>query len=94
MPEHRIPDPPAPSPRDDVRTVLVGTVLWGVAFVALLPFWSWLDDTGRLWWLPTCASGAGLGLIGLVYTRRRAAAIERDEAAAGDSPDGPSRTGA
>lgn len=66
---------------DDVKTVLVGTVLWAVALVALLPFWSRLDDAGRLWWIPTCAAGVALGLIGLAYTRRRAAAISRDEAA-------------
>lgn len=90
MSEDRMPDPPAPSPRDDVRTVLVGTVLWGVALVALLPFWSRLDDAGRLWWVATCACGLGLGFVGLVYTRRRAAAIERDEAAARTSTEGPS----
>ena len=81
MSEPRKPDPP-PLRTDDVRTVLVGTVLWAVALVALLPFWSRLDDGGRLWWVATCASGFGLGLIGLAYTRRRAAAIARDEAAA------------
>lgn len=94
MSEPRKPDPP-PLRTDDVRTVAVGTVLWAVALVALLPFWSRLEDSGRLWWVGTCASGFALGLIGLVYTRRRAAAIARDDAAAaavGASDKGPSRT--
>ncbi len=56
----------------DVRVVQIGTAAWGVAFLALLPF--------RLWWLGTCACGFVLGLIGLAYVRRRAAAIARDEA--------------
>lgn len=80
------------SPEGDVRTVLVGTVSWLVAFVALLPFWSRLEENGRLWWVATCACGFGLGLVGLVYTRRRAAAIARDAAAARTSPNESSRT--
>jgi hypothetical protein len=83
------PDPQ--SPEGDVRTVLVGTIAWAVGFVALLPFWSRLEDGGHLWWVATCGCGFGLGLIGLVYTRRRARAIARDAAAAaGTSSKGPS----
>jgi hypothetical protein len=59
---------------------MVGTALWAVAFLALLPFHGWLRDHGRLWWLGACAAGFVLGLLGLAYTRRRAAAIARDEA--------------
>lgn len=54
-----------------VRTVMVGTVLWLVAFVALLPFYSSLEDHDRAWWLWTCPAGFGLGLLGLEYCRRR-----------------------
>jgi len=54
-----------------VRTVLVGTVLWLVAFLALLPFYSSLEEDGQLWWLWTCVCGFGLGLLGLEYCRRR-----------------------
>ena len=54
-----------------VRTVAVGTGLWVVALVALLPLYSTLDDQGRSWWLWTCGAGIGLGLIGLEYCRRR-----------------------
>lgn len=54
-----------------VRTVAVGTAMWLVALVALLPFHSSLDDQGRNWWLWTCLAGFGLGLLGLEYCRRR-----------------------
>lgn len=77
----RRPDPP-PVRTDDVRVVTVGTALWGVAFLAALVFRDRLRDGGHLWWLGTCAAGFVLGLVGLAYTRRRAAAIARDEAAA------------
>lgn len=56
---------------DGVRTVEIGVGLWLVAFVALLPFYGNLEETGRLWWLWTCLAGFGLGLLGLEYCRRR-----------------------
>jgi hypothetical protein len=75
----RRPDPP-PVPTNDVRTVVVGTALWAAGLLLCLVFYGRLRDSGKLWWLGTCACGFALGLIGLVYTRRRAAAIARDEA--------------
>ncbi|MGZ4501614.1 MAG: DUF2530 domain-containing protein [Nocardioidaceae bacterium] len=56
---------------DGVRTVAVGTILWLVAFVLLLPFYGRLQDTDRVWWLWTCLAGFGLGLLGWDYCRRR-----------------------
>lgn len=56
---------------DGVRTVAVGTALWAVAFVLLIPFSARLRADGHLWWLWTCVAGFGLGLIGLDYCRRR-----------------------
>lgn len=56
---------------DGVRTVAVGTALWALAFVLLLPFYGRLEESGRLWWLWTCAAGFGLGIIGWDYCRRR-----------------------
>jgi hypothetical protein len=70
-------EPPEPLPNDGVRTVLVGTILWAVALVALLPFTGKLEDEGRLWWIATCAVGAGLGLVGLLYCKRRADKLRR-----------------
>ena len=55
-----------------VRTVTVGTVLFLVAGLALLPFLGWLEDHDRVWWLWTCVAGFGLGLFGFSYCRRRA----------------------
>ena len=56
---------------DGVRTVEVGVAVWLVAFIALLPFYGALQDSGRTWWLWTCLAGFGLGLFGLEYCRRR-----------------------
>ena len=64
---------------DGVRTVAVGSILWLVGFVALLPFYGRLADDGRTWWLWACTAGGGLGLVGLEYCRRRRSA-HADEA--------------
>ncbi len=56
---------------DGVRTVQVGTAVFFVAFVALLPFYGRLQDDGRSWWLWSCLTGVGLGLLGLEYCLRR-----------------------
>ena len=57
---------------DGVRTVEVGTALWLLGFLALLPFYGApRRTTGRTWWLWTCLAGFGLGLFGLEYFRRR-----------------------
>jgi hypothetical protein len=53
------------------RTTEVGTALWLVAFLGLLPFWGTLEDSGRTWWLWTCLAGFGLGLFGWDHCRRR-----------------------
>jgi hypothetical protein len=66
---------------DGVRTVEVGTGLWLLGFLALLPFYGRLQEDGNLWWLWTCLAGFGLGLFGLEYCRRRRKArIERARA--------------
>ncbi|MFT4287565.1 DUF2530 domain-containing protein [Nocardioides sp.] len=62
---------------DGVRTVAVGTLLWAIAFVALLPFYARLQDDGRGWWLWTCLAGTGLGLIGIEICRRARAKRNR-----------------
>lgn len=54
-----------------VRTIGVGVALWILAFAALLPFYSTLQEQDRGWWLWTCLAGFGLGLLGLEYCRRR-----------------------
>ncbi len=74
----RKPDPP-PLRTDDVRTVAIGVALWAGALVVALV----RDEPGMAW---TCAAGLALGLIGIVYTKRRAAAIARDEASPSGRP--------
>jgi hypothetical protein len=56
---------------DGTRTVAVGSLLWLVAFVLLLPFYGRLADAGKTWWLWTCLAGFGLGVVGWDYCRRR-----------------------
>lgn len=70
----------APLDVDGVRTVEVGTAAWLVAFVALLPFYGRLEDSGNQWWLWTCLAGFGLGLLGLEFCRRRRRARAEDAA--------------
>jgi hypothetical protein len=65
---------------DGVRTVQVGTALWGLAFLLLLPFTSRLREDGHLWWLWTCIAGFGLGLVGWDHCRRRRNARQAREA--------------
>ena len=72
-----------------VRTVMVGTGLFVLAFLALLPFVDDLRQDGRLWWLWTCGAGVALGLFGISYCRRRAAAIARS---AHEGPADPDRS--
>ena len=77
MTSHRRP-PPEPLEVDDVRVVATGTAIWGVLFLALLPFGARLYDAGRGTWLWTCLAGFGLGLLGIAYCRRRRDALRRD----------------
>ena len=56
---------------DGVRTVEVGTGLWLLGFLALLPFYGRLQEDGNLWWLWTCLAGFGLGLFGIDHCLRR-----------------------
>ncbi|MFI9171871.1 DUF2530 domain-containing protein [Streptomyces lincolnensis] len=73
----------APEPLEGpvVPTVVGGTILWFVLFLVQLPFYGWFEDRGTTWWVWTCLAGAGLGLIGIWYVRKREAAIKRAAAA-------------
>ena len=63
--------PIAPLDVDGLRTTAVGTALWGLAFLMLLPFAGQLQASGDLWVLWTCLAGFGGGLLGWDYCRRR-----------------------
>jgi hypothetical protein len=71
------PVPVRPLDVDGVRATTIGTALWAVAFVVLLPFQSALREDDRTWWFGVCAVGFLLGLAGIAYTVRRRAVIRR-----------------
>ena len=66
-----------PEQSDAVLPVTVGTALWAVSFIALLPFRSRLQADGTDWWLWVCLAGFGLGVLGSLWVRRRRAAYRR-----------------
>lgn len=68
----RKPDPP-PLRTNDVLAVKIGMVLWAAALVVAL-----VNGNDTMLW--TCVAGLALGVVGVVYTKRRAAAIARDDA--------------
>lgn len=70
MTKKELKTPPEPVQVDSRRVVLIGTVSWFVAFVALLPFYDWLGRHGHRIWLWTCLAGWILGLVGLVLVRK------------------------
>lgn len=63
--------PVEPLDVDGVRTVQVGTGVFFLAFLALLPFYGQLEKSDRLWVLWMCLAGVGLGLLGAEYCKRR-----------------------
>ena len=70
---------------DLAKVVLIGTVLYAIAAVVMLPLHTSLTSGGHGRWPWIAVSGAGLGLLGLYYLKRRDRAIARDAAAAKDS---------
>lgn len=71
---------------DGVLATAVGTALWAAAGVVCLLLRDELAANGNEWWIATCATGFGLGLLGLVYTRRRARVYRAHRAASPDAP--------
>jgi hypothetical protein len=67
MPDLVVPPPVQINAR---RIVAVGTALWFVAFVILLPFYAWLGDHSHRIWLWTSLAGWLLGLLGLAIMSR------------------------
>ena len=65
---------------DGVRTVEIGSLMWLIAFVALLPFYGELEEHGRLWWLWTCLAGLLCGIPGLLTMLRHDANRRRRRA--------------
>jgi hypothetical protein len=65
-------DPPATTMLsvDARKVILTGTALFLVAFIVLLPFWTWLGDHGHRVWLWTCLAGWVLGAGSLPLIRK------------------------
>jgi len=55
---------------DARRVLLAGTALFGLAFVVLLPFWTWLGEHQHRVWLWTALAGTVLGLLALPLVRK------------------------
>jgi hypothetical protein len=60
-----------PMETNDVLIVAIGTALFAVAFFILLALRTSLERSGHGRWPWIALSGALLGLVGLVYCRRR-----------------------
>jgi hypothetical protein len=67
------PDELSPLDVDGVAAVGLGTIAFGIALIACLFYRDNLTADGRQWWIWVCATGAGLGLAGLVFVLRRRA---------------------
>ena len=61
---------PAAAQTDPRPIVAVGTALFFLAFVALLPFYSWLGEHHHRDWLWTALAGWLLGIVGWALMRR------------------------
>jgi MFS family permease len=61
---------PPPAQINARRIVAIGTLIWFIGFVVLLPFYGWLGDHGHRIWLWTCLAGWILGLIGSALMMR------------------------
>lgn len=66
-----------PLDEDGVGAVVLGTVVWAVAFVVLWVLRDRLAAADAQWWLWVAGTGALLGLPGLWYTTRRRSAYRR-----------------
>lgn len=55
-----------------IAAVKIGTLVWLIATIISIPFNGWLDKHGIHYATAICISGVILGLLGTVYTKRRA----------------------
>jgi MFS family permease len=88
MPPPRRPDP-EPLETDDVAIVAVGTGLFFAALAVSLLLHGRLTHAGNGGWVWIFLTGGCLGLVGLVYVRRRRAQQRARAAAPADPTDGP-----
>jgi hypothetical protein len=55
---------------DARKVLLIGTAAFGLAFLVLLPFWTWLGAHDHRVWLWTALAGTVLGLLALPLVRK------------------------
>lgn len=60
-----------------ITTVTIGTAVWASLLVVALIARDWLEANGRGDWVWIAAAGTVLGLLGIRYTKRRAARIAK-----------------
>lgn len=73
MPERELVQPPAVQ-MNTGRIVAVGTALFFIAFIAMLPFYGWLGEHDHRIWLWTALAGWVLGIVGsMIMVRHRRA---------------------
>jgi hypothetical protein len=73
MADRELVEPPTPVQVNSTPMIAVGTGLFFLGFVVLLPFYSWLGTHGHRIWLWTCLCGWLLGLAGYALMRRHRA---------------------
>ncbi len=61
---------PQPMKVNAKLAVLVGTLLWGIVLLVLIPLYPTLADSGLQWWLHTAVTGVLLGGIGWIMVRK------------------------
>lgn len=62
-----------------ITAVTVGTVIWSVATLIMVLMRNQLEAYGRDNWIEIGVAGIILGFLGMRYTKRRAARIERSK---------------
>ncbi|MGA0002594.1 MAG: DUF2530 domain-containing protein [Candidatus Nanopelagicales bacterium] len=67
----------APLEVNGITAVTVGTGVWSVATLVMVLMRDQLETSGRGNWIAIGVCGIILGLLGMRYTKRRAARIER-----------------
>ena len=67
----------APLEVNGITAVTIGTGLWSVSTIVMVLMRDQLEASGRGDWIAIGVCGIILGLLGMRYTKRRAARIER-----------------
>ena len=70
----------APLEVNGITAVTIGTGIWSVATLIMVLMRDQLEASGRNNWIAIGVCGIILGLLGMRYTKRRAARIERAKA--------------